>query len=215
MDNELLKMENVLKNKSNKSAEDLLEYILFEMSPLIEDYYLVIELLEDKYSEIYDVRLAIIGSYLSSTWLGFKENVFLKKLEDLKEYCSEQDKAIVCYLHAYDIYVKNDRNFPPQYVSYLKKSISYSNRFVYNYVRLSEVSQGKKAQTLLKQAISNIEKVWSEDELHEIPKDYIGTYDDFVNEYILGVDISKNEYEQLCKKVNYAIRLECGERKSY
>lgn len=200
MDNELLKMENNLKVKSNNSAEDLLEYILFEISPLIEDYYLVIELLEKNYSEIYDVRLAIVGAYLSSTWLGFKENIFLKKLDDLKEHCSEQDKAIIYYLHAYDIYVKNDRNFPPQYVSYLKKSIFYSKRFVYNYVRLSELSKGKEAQTLLKQAIANIEKVWSEEELHEITKDYIGSYDDFVNEYILGVDISQNEYEQLCKR---------------
>lgn len=200
MDNELLKMENDLKLKSKESVEDFLKYILFEMSPPIEDYYLVIELLEKNYSEICDIRLAIIGAYLSSTWLGFKENIFLQKLDDLKQHCSEQDKAIIYYLHAYDIYLKNDRNFPPQYVSYLKKSISYSKRFVYNYVRLSELSKGKEAQSLLKQAIANIEKVWSEKELHKISKDHIGTYDDFVNEYILGVDINRSEYEELCKR---------------
>lgn len=199
MDNELLKKENDLKLKSKESVEDFLEYILFEMSPPIEDYYLVIELLEKNYSGICDVRLAIIGAYLSSTWLGFKENIFLQKLDDLKQHCSEQDKAIIYYLHAYDIYVKSDRKFPPQYVSYLKKSISYSKRFVYNYIRLSEISKGKEAQSLLKQAIANIEKVWSEEDLHKISKDYVGTYNDFVNEYILGVDISQNEYDELCK----------------
>ena len=199
MDNELLKKEESLKAKYKESTEDFLEYILFEMSLPIEDFYLVIELLEKHYSDIYDVRLAIIGAYLSSTWLGFKENIFLQKLNDLKQHCSEQDKAIIYYLHAYDIYVKNDKKYPPQYVNYLKKSIFYSKRFVYNYVRLFELSRDKEKKKLLEQAIANVEKVWSQEELKETPRDCMKTYDDFVNEYILGVDISENEYQKLCK----------------
>ena len=197
MNNELLKIEKELKLKSKNSVEDFLEYLLFEMSPPIEDYYLVIELLEENYSGINDVRLAIIGAYLVSTFLSFKDNIFLQKLYDLKEMCSEQEKAIIYYLHAYDIYMKNDGKFSSNYVSFLQKSIMYSKRFVYNYIRLSEVYQMKEAKKLLEKAIENVENIWDENNLSNISEDRRLKYDDFVNEFILGVDISKNEYDKL------------------
>lgn len=199
MDKALLKKENLLKEKSKDSVEDFLEYILFEMSYPIEDYYLVIELLENKYSDIQDVRLAIIGAYLSSTWLSFKKNIFLDKLNALKQNCSEKDKAIIYYLFAYDMYMKGNYIDSLEYVSFLKKSIEYSKRFVYSYLRLAEVSDKKKSQILVEEAIGNVEKVWNESDLIKLPENYVQTYENFINEFILGVDISKAEYDQMQK----------------
>lgn len=54
------------------------------------------------------------------------------------------------------------------------------------------------------QAISNVENIWDEEKFTDISADSIPTYDDFINEFILGVDISKSEYEMLItKRSNY------------
>ena len=89
-------------------------------------------------------------------------------MELLDEHLSEaddQNKAIIWYLHAYDMYIRCDGKYPREYSDYLQKSISHSNRSVYNYVRLSEVSEKSKARALLDRAISNIETVWTEEQL--------------------------------------------------
>lgn len=86
----------------------------------------------------------------------------------------------------------------------MRESVAHSKRFVNNYIRLSEVTNRKEARKLLDQAISNVENIWDEEKLTDISADSIPTYDDFINEFILGVDISKSEYEMLItKRRNY------------
>ena len=82
----------------------------------------------------------------------------------------------------------------------MQKSISYSKRFVYNYVRLSEVTDRREARALLDQAISNVETVWNEEQLKKAPIAIFLEYDNFVDEFILGVDISIFEYKDLVVK---------------
>ena len=199
MDIDILNSEKKLKKNSQNSTEDLLQYILFEMQSPIEDYFLAIELLKENYFKNKDLRLAILGAYLSSTWLSFEENIFLMPLDEHLAEADNQNKAIIYYLHAYDMYIKYDGDYPREYSDYLQKSVSFSERFVYNYVRLSEVTSGKEARVLMEQAISNVETVWNEEQLKKetrtIPK-----YDDFVDEFILGVDISIFQYESLVAK---------------
>ena len=97
------------------------------------------------------------------------------------------------------MYIKYDGDYPREYSDYLQKSVSFSERFVYNYVRLSEVTSGKEARVLMEQAISNVETVWNEEQLKKEPRT-IPKYDDFVDEFILGVDISIFQYESLVAK---------------
>ena len=88
-----------------------------------------------------------------------------------------------------------------QNMVYLQRnSIFYSNRFVYNYVRLSEVANRREARALLDQGISNVETVWNEEQLKKAPTDISLKYDKFVDEFILGVDISIFEYKDLIAK---------------
>ena len=199
MDIDILDLEKKLKKNSQNSTEDLLQYILFEMQSPIEDYFLAIELLKENYCKNKDLRLAILGAYLSSTWLNFEENVFLAPLDEHLAEADNQNKAIIYYLHAYDMYIKYDGNYPREYSDYLQKSVSFSERFVYNYVRLSEVTSGKEARVLMEQAISNVETVWNEEQLKKEPRT-IPKYDDFVDEFILGVDISIFQHESLVAK---------------
>ena len=81
MNVDILGLEKELKENSQNSTEELIQYILFEIQSPIEDYFLAIDLLTENYSKSRDVRLAILGAYLSSTWLNFKENSFLKLLD--------------------------------------------------------------------------------------------------------------------------------------
>lgn len=200
MNIDLLKMESELKCRSQDSTDDLIKYILFELQSPIEDYCLVINLLKNNYPKSKDVRLAILGAYLSSTWQSFKDNSFLKYLEEHLVNSNAQTKSIIYYLLAYDIYMRCDKNYPTEYSVYLQKSIYYSERFVYNYVRLAEISNKKDAKILMEHAISNVSTVWSEKQLQEIPFDVFLQYETFIDEFILGVDISSLEYEELLKK---------------
>lgn len=95
-----------------------------------------------------------------------------------------------------------NKNYPIEYSVYLQKSIYYSERFVYNYVRLAEISNKKDAKILMEHAIANVCTIWSEKQLQEIPFDVFLQYETFVDEFILGVDISSLEYEELLKKTN-------------
>lgn len=79
----------------------------------------------------------------------------------------------------------------------MRESISYSKRFVYNYVRLSEVTDRRGACLLLDQAISNVENVWNEEQAKMEPIDIFLKYDNYIDEFILGVDISEFEYKDL------------------
>ena len=151
----IFKLLKKLKDNSKNSTEELIQYILFEMQSPIEDYFLAIELLTEKYPESKDIRMAILGAYLSSTWLNFKENSFLELLDEHLAEADNQNKAIIYYLHAYDMYIKCDGKYPREYSGYLQKSISYSKLFFYNYLRISEDTDRREARALLYQAISN------------------------------------------------------------
>ena len=140
MDFNIADSEKKLKENSRNSTEERIRYILFEMQSPIEDYFFAIDLLTESYSESRDIRLAILGAYLSSTWLNFKENRFLERLDEHLAEADDQNKAILYYLHAYDLYIKCNGKYPQEYSDYLRKSIACSKRFFYNYVRLSEVS---------------------------------------------------------------------------
>ncbi len=59
---------------------------------------------------------------------------------------------------------------------------------------------GKEARVLMEQAISNVETVWNEEQLKKAPKAIFLKYNDFINEFILGVDISIFEYEAMLAK---------------
>lgn len=195
----IYELEKNLKSKINDSVDDFLNYILIQLVPPLDDYYNAINLLQT-YAFEYgynDFRIVVLGSYLSSTWFHFEENAFIESLTKYIDKVDKQSQSIIYYLLAYDIYMKNEKNFPCQYIEFLEKSISLSNRFVYNYVRLAEISPKKKARELMDIAISNVETVLTESELENMDINDFLTYDAYIEEFILGVNISYVIYEEL------------------
>ena len=201
MNKKVSQIEKTLKDKSRQSVDDLLRYALFEMKSPIEDYDMALDILVENCGESDDIRPLILGAYLSSTWRSFEVNGFLERLRAHLPSADSQNKAIIYYLHAYDIYIRCKNRCPREYAEYLKKSVACSARFVYNFVRLAEVSDSKEALQLMEQAVANVEKVWTEEQLKAAPECEL-SYERFVDEFILGVDISSLEYNQLVAKRN-------------
>ena len=98
MDNNILKFEKKLKDNSRNSTEELIRYILFEMQSPIEDYFFAIDILRENYPKSRDIRIAILGAYLSSTWFSFKNNGFLELLDEHIAKTDKQNRAIIYYL---------------------------------------------------------------------------------------------------------------------
>mgnify|MGYP003505542267 CR=1 FL=1 len=189
--------EQDLENNSNNSVEDMLTYIMYKMNYPTEDYYWGINHLIDIYPKMPDVRLAILGAYLSSTWLSSRANPFLQQLNAHVGQVDKHTEAIIHYLNAYDIYAKQTNPYPPHYKEELEKSVSLSSRFVYNRLRLSEVTSGSRKKALIQEAIEHVEEIWSESDLLQSNYDSELHYDGYVSEFILGISISDYEFRNL------------------
>lgn len=92
--------EKHYEEKSKDSVEDLLRYIMFEIKSPIEDYFLVIELLQKYYPMYKDIRLAVLGAYLTSTWLSGEDNVFLNYLYEHLTKEDNQHNGRFCHSFA-------------------------------------------------------------------------------------------------------------------
>lgn len=197
-----LEIERILKKRSCNSTDDFIKYVIFELKSPIEDYDLAIKLLKNNYIKSKDVRVAILGAYLSSIWQNNKKNWFLSRLRDHLIKTDSKTKAIIYYLLAYDIYVRCDGEYPEIYSDYLKKSICYSEHFVNNYIMLSETVNRNEAEKLLEKAISNVQTVRSDTEIKDIPYEWFLEYNNYINEFILGVDVSIYIFDEIFNKRN-------------
>ena len=95
------------------------------------------------------------GSYLSSTWLPFESNRFLRRLKERKgqfEFRIEED--LENYLNAYDIYMRANEGWKNQCIKLLRKSIDNSS-MVNNYILLSKLVERGEARKLIKIAEEN------------------------------------------------------------
>ena len=189
--------EHEPKEHGSNSVENMLSYIMHKMNYPTEDYYWGINYIMNLYPKMPDVRLAILGAYLSSTWLSSRANPFLQQLNTHIGQVDKHTEAIIHYLNAYDIYIKQRKPYPPYYKEELEKSVSLSSRFVYNRVRLSEVSSGPRKKELIQEAIEHVEEIWSESDLIQSNQDSELHYDGYVSEFILGISISDYEFLKL------------------
>ena len=183
----------LLSEVTEKTLTDtVLKMALLQALPPVEDFYEVIKILKAYYQQDKDVRIWILGSFLSSKWENYKENEFLIDAETvLEEAHTNQQKAIIFYLMAFDIFmhsaVSEERD---NYTELLSHSVELSERFAYNYYRLAEVSERKKAKELMKKALSQVENVCNEDDCKRLTLENFASYDFFLNEHILGIDLS-------------------------
>jgi hypothetical protein len=166
--------------------------ILLTLSP-VEDFYESIKILKAYYQQNKDIRIWILGSFLSSQWENYKENMFLLEVESVLDKAdTNQQKAIIFYLMAFDIFMRSSiTEEKEKYVDLLGKSVELSDGFVYNYYKLAKVCKRQKAKELAKKALSNIKDVLSNEECEELKIIDLISYDAFLQEHILGVSLPK------------------------
>ena len=194
----IYELEHILKKKANDSAEDLIRYALLEALAPIEDFSFAIDILREQYSKYNDFRIAVLISFWMSTWENYKPNDFLECLNEFLLNGSNQQKAIIYYLNAYDIFMRSRQwHKQNEYVDFLKKSVDLSEKFVYNFYRLAQVSDKETAKKLMEKAFSNVEKVNNEEECRNMRMENFLDFEVFLQEYILGTELSEPNFATL------------------
>ena len=196
----LYQEQSMLLNRlyEENDSEVLLKISILITLPPIADYGEAIKLLKAGYQDTNNMKFVIIGSYLSSTWEPYKNNTFVDFLNLLLCKVSDDEKAIVYYLKAYDILRHNEAATDcHEYENLLKKSIQLSDKNVYPYYYLAQISEKEKSKELLRKALSNVKKVYSEEECKEVKISNLLSYRSFLDEHILGVTLSQPNFEML------------------
>jgi len=196
---------NLIEKKSEMILADfVLELALVQAMTPIEDYYVSISILQKYYEQDDDIRVGILGAHLSSVWECYKDNKFLPKLkETLPKLNDNQEKSIIYYLLAYDMFRKEDfKTKKDIYMDLLTKSVNLSEKFVYNYYHLAELSNKKNAKKLLQKAFTQLERILDDNDCKNLTlKDFV-SYNFYLKESILGVDLSDSNFDRLIELYN-------------
>lgn len=194
----IYEFEEEFKLKMNNSADDAIRFALLETLPPIADYSWAIDILKDSYSKYKDFRMVVLITFLVSTWENYRENEFLTELNSFLEAADKEQKAIIFYLNAYDIFMhRGIVNKKDEYVELLNKSVNLDTKFVYNYYRLAQVSNKRQAKRLIKKALLNIERVYSDSECEDLQLSDFVSYESFLNEEILGTTLTHSNYLEI------------------
>lgn len=195
---DIYELEKILESKANESADDVIRYALLETIPPIADYSLAISILKEHFLKYNDFRMAVIVSFLMSTWESYKENDFISIINSFLDGATDEHKCIINYLKAYDIFMRNESvNKREEYITLLKQSINENVGFVYNYYRLAQVSGKEKAKELTSKALDNVGKVNSVEECKNMSITDLISYECFLKEDILGTTLSQPNYDTI------------------
>ena len=200
---DIYKIEEELKIKINDSADDVIRFALLETIPPIADYSFVIAVLKQNYSRYRDFRMAVLITFFISAWENYRENDFVIELNSFLDNADDEQRAVIYYLNAYDIFMHNKIMYRKnEYIEFLSKSVDLDTTFVYNYYHLAQISDRKKSIKLMKKALTNIERVYSDDECENLQIYDLISYDMFLKEHILGTNITQMNYREI-RNFNY------------
>ena len=187
-----------MESKANESADDVIRYALLETIPPIADYSFAISILKEQFPQYNDFRMAVIISFLMSTWESYKENNFISIINSFLDGATNEVKCIIYYLNAYDIFMHDESiNKREEYITLLNQSINVNVGFVYNYYRLAHVSSKEKAKELTSKALANVEKVYSDEECENMRISDFISYDVFLKEDIFGTTLSQANFDTI------------------
>lgn len=193
--------EKELKESFNnsKNVNNTIKYALLETLSPIEDYYEAVNILEEGIHVHDDIRICILGAFLHSYWPQPIANKFLPHL-DCYNNITDAQKAIIHYLKAYDIYMRDGNHYKGKvYKDELEQSIAFSSNiaFVYNYYRLAQISNKIVAENLMEIALNNVKEVLDVKQCKLLSIENFCDYDFYVDEHIFGNSLSAPLYESL------------------
>jgi len=214
MDNEnssiIIKERNNKVEAYNKKAKEdfekyggidlLTKYVMSETLAPIEDYENAVNIIRGNYHKYISGKLFIIGAYSIINWSS-SQNELLGILNLMYKYLPDEERAIVHYLNATQTYVKNGLVENEESIIELKKTLEFDIPFVYNRCRIAEYSTGENARKYYNEALDNVQKVLSEEEILKLPFEHFLEPQTFIDEYILGTHISYINYEVMKEKM--------------
>lgn len=197
--------EKELKSKINDSADDLLRYAIFETCQPIEDHFAAIEALQEGVQRYDDLRIVILGSFLSSTWRNFETNGFISLIDQALPTADDCTQSIFFYLKAYDIFMRlEDLKWNKDYIAFLKQSVARQCRFVFNRYRLAQVSNRAEAMKLMEQCFDYIDCFVGQERFASKGHAKYGTiepeklsYERYVREYITGTTPTRHMLDEM------------------
>ena len=179
------------------------KYVMSEILPPISDYKNAVEIILSRHEEFISSDLLILGSFLIIQWIGSPQNEMLDILNAKYNCLSDRKKPVINYLNALDI-LHRDRNYKKNetYHQELLKSVSFDIPFVNNRLLMAKFVDRQYASTYFKDALSNIEKVMSDEDINSMTVDDFVNIKNFIKEEIIGTHISYVNYNGLLDDYN-------------
>ena len=201
--NEFLRQEF----EKNGDIETLRKYVLTEVLAPIYDQENAVRIIR-KYKDTYqDPTLLIIGAYVLTEWL-FDEihNDFLDDLNQMRDRLTDRELAIMYYLNAYHMEGRREDGYyadRPEYRENLLRSVACKEPLVNNRMDLARISTEEERKRLYAEALSNVVKVDSLEEIMAMPHEAFAEPDQFINEFITGTHPNDTHYKHLVRSASY------------
>ena len=177
------------------------KYVMSETISPIEDYPNIVNLIRANYHKQINGELLIIGAYLAIQWTEHY-NELLDILNMMRPCFPDKEKAIVHYLNAYKLYVRDENYLSnPYYKMELRESIRYNIPFVNNRFQLAECSAKEDAQRLFGEALKNVQEIFSEEAIMKLPLEHFLEPQSFINEFILGICMTEDRHNDIKRKM--------------
>ena len=189
---ELYAVQTKILNSQTEENLKVMQLALLQCKSPIENYERAIQLLKLKADGFEDIRIGIIGFYLSLLWSNNIDNVFRENMRLLYGKSSSYFQSLVEYLFALECYYSNDYKST---LVYLNKSIALCDQHVCNYMLMSKLCRTAENKAFLKLAKNNIQTL-SQCESAE----FIPCPDDYIEEFVSGRMMPMDTFNSLtCK----------------
>jgi hypothetical protein len=187
--------ERFLSNARVDEVDLALRLAILISAPPIGDFDEANRLLVTYYRHNPDIRVGILGAYLSAQWPSAAHNIFLQMISERMQLLIQEHAAIVHFLYAYNMFMRDEVNQHRQvYIGHLKQSIDISDQFVYNYYHLAQVSTPTNARSLMRIALGNVTSIIPADSLGALEE--LTDYDNYIAEHITGTKLSCVNYQR-------------------
>ena len=188
------------KFEKTKDIEVLLRYVISETLSPIGDYENAVKIVREYKDDYQNPILLFIGAYWLIWWYHEKENDCLQDLNRLKDRMTEEELAITYYLNASHVRATtSDYAEHPEYRENLLRSIECKVPFVNNRMDLAEISTGEERERLYAEALNNVVKVNSMEEIMAMPWEAFAEPDKFISEFITGTHPNDTDYKHLVR----------------
>lgn len=193
-DNELYCYQHFLMDDylRNKDISSILNISILLTHPLIGDYYESVRILKSAFDESKSIKIAILGAYLMNEWIFDESNYFIGYLaEYINTLKDNKLKSIIFYLIGLDDVKHDYRNKARESFD---KSIEFGPEYVCNYLQKASFSNLQERENLLAIAKNNVVKIFTESECSKISLCEYCDFDNYINEYILGITLTEALY---------------------